>query len=267
MPLLLHQRLPSPVLPTAMSATRSMQTSSSACHIGPPTVGGDVHEDVPETTTAGNIPSFPGSSRIASTGTLQATLVVSDEEMIPLKIQKVLGNDIFYKHLSDIALQIFGPTIRKRWNDQEKRLKDELTNQMVEWFENDTFDKTKLLDKGGTYLKYVRDQYRTHLKRNLKYERPPMIPEREWKDLILDAKERIERKKGNTPLDARRRLSDMSKATKARQEKHGQHKLGSGGYMKLVARIALNSIESTQKMTRELPTSKAIQLWLIRYEN
>ncbi|GLJ48712.1 hypothetical protein SUGI_1027310 [Cryptomeria japonica] len=99
-----QQRSPSHVLPTTMSATRSMQTSSSACHIDPPTIGGDAHEDVPE-------------------------------------------------------------------------------------------------------------------------------------DLILDAKERIERKKGNTPLDARRRLSDMSKATKARQEKHGQHKLDSGGYMKLVARI------------------------------
>ena len=76
---------------------------------------------------------------------------------------------------------------------------------MVEWFGNDTFDKTKLLEKAGTYLKYVRDQYRTHLEKNVKYERPPMIPEREWKDLILDAKERIERKKGNTPPDARRR--------------------------------------------------------------
>ncbi|XP_057817793.1 uncharacterized protein LOC131030866 [Cryptomeria japonica] len=112
-----HQRSPSPVLLTAMLATCSMQTSSFARHIGPPTVGGDAHEDVLEVTTADNIPSFPGSSRIASTGTLQATLVVSDEEMLPLKIQKVPGNDIFYKYLSDIALQIFGLTIRKRWND------------------------------------------------------------------------------------------------------------------------------------------------------
>ncbi|GLJ31571.1 hypothetical protein SUGI_0633570 [Cryptomeria japonica] len=118
-------------------------------------------------------------------GTLQATLVVSDEELIPLKIQKVPGNDIFYKNLNDISLQIFGPTIRKRWNDQEKKLKDELTNRIVGLFGNDTFDKTKLLEKAGTYLK----------------------------------------------------LSDTSKETKARQEKHGQHKLGSGGYMKLAARI------------------------------
>ncbi|GLJ53903.1 hypothetical protein SUGI_1151440 [Cryptomeria japonica] len=167
------------VLPTAMSATRSMQTLSIApARVDLPT-GGDAHEDTPEASTVDNISSFPGSSRIASTGTLQATLVVSDEELIPLKIQKVLGNDIFYKNLNDISLQIFGPTIRKRWNDQEKKLKDELTNHM----------------------------------------------------------ERIERKKGNTPPDTRRRLSDTSKATKARQEKHGQHKLGSGGYMKLTTQI------------------------------
>lgn len=93
----------------------------------------------------------------------------------------------------------------KRWNDQEKRLKDELTNRMVELFENDTFDKTKLLEKYGTYLKYVRDQYITYLVKNVKYERPPMILEREWKDLILDVKETIERKKGNTPPNTKRR--------------------------------------------------------------
>ncbi|GLJ12055.1 hypothetical protein SUGI_0183020 [Cryptomeria japonica] len=100
-----------------------MQTSSVApARVDPPT-GGDAHEDAPEASTADNIPSFLGSSRIASTGMLQATLVVSDEELIPLKIQKVPGNDIFYKNLNDISLQIFGPTIRKRWNDQEKKVK------------------------------------------------------------------------------------------------------------------------------------------------
>lgn len=55
------------------------------------TVAGDAHEDAPKATTGDNIPSFPRSSRIASTGMLQATLVVSDEELIPLKIQKVPG--------------------------------------------------------------------------------------------------------------------------------------------------------------------------------
>jgi hypothetical protein len=33
------------------------------------------------------------------------------------------------------------------------------------------------------------------------------------------------------------RLPDASKVTKARVEKHGQHKLGQGGYGKLKARI------------------------------
>jgi len=33
------------------------------------------------------------------------------------------------------------------------------------------------------------------------------------------------------------RLSDTSKATMARIEKHGKNKLGPGGYSKLVARI------------------------------
>lgn len=34
-----------------------------------------------------------------------------------------------------------------------------------------------------------------------------------------------------------RRLQDTSVATKARQDKHGQHKLGQGGYGRLKARI------------------------------
>jgi hypothetical protein len=34
-----------------------------------------------------------------------------------------------------------------------------------------------------------------------------------------------------------RRLQDTSKATKERQEKHGQHKLGQGGYGRLKARV------------------------------
>ena len=34
-----------------------------------------------------------------------------------------------------------------------------------------------------------------------------------------------------------RRLQDTSKETKARQDKHGQHKLGQGGYGRLKARI------------------------------
>ena len=36
------------------------------------------------------------------------------------------------------------------------------------------------------------------------------------------------------------RLSDTSKVTKERLEKHGQHKLGQGGYQKLREQIARN---------------------------
>ena len=38
-------------------------------------------------------------------------------------------------------------------------------------------------------------------------------------------------------IDAR--VSDTSKATKARIEKKGNHKLGQGGYLKLAARIVI----------------------------
>lgn len=34
-----HQRLAPPILPTTMSVMCNMQTSSIACHLGPPTVG------------------------------------------------------------------------------------------------------------------------------------------------------------------------------------------------------------------------------------
>ena len=55
------------------------------------------------------------------------------------------GNDIFYKHMNDLSLEIFGPTIRIRWNKQEKYLKDELTNRLVGLFGKDTFDTSKVL--------------------------------------------------------------------------------------------------------------------------
>ncbi|XP_057839502.2 uncharacterized protein LOC131049462 isoform X2 [Cryptomeria japonica] len=63
-----------------------------------------------------------------------------------------------------------------------------------------------------------------------------MIPEREWKDLVLDGKDKTAKKKGETP-SGQGRMLDTSKATKARLEKCEHHKLGFGGYMNLVARI------------------------------
>ena len=35
----------------------------------------------------------------------------------------------------------------------------------------------------------MRDQYRRALKLDPKYERPPMVPQLEWNELIKDAKE------------------------------------------------------------------------------
>ena len=48
-----------------------------------------------------------------------------------------------------------------------KNLKDELTNQLVGIFSNDTFDTSKVRKKAEQHMKIVRDQYRVHLEKNL----------------------------------------------------------------------------------------------------
>ena len=98
-----------------------------------------------------------------------------------------------------MTLEIFGPTIRTRWDRQGKALKDELTNRLVGLFGKDTFDTSKVLQKDGKKLKIVRDQYRVHLEKKRRYERPPMIPSREWKYLVEDAKEKGLRRAGKIP--------------------------------------------------------------------
>lgn len=82
--------------------------------------------------------------------------------------------------MNDLTLEIFGPAIHARWKSQSSMLKDDLMN----------FNKIGVTSKACLYLKYLRDQYRVHLKINPKYERPPTIPEREWKALVEDAKEK-----------------------------------------------------------------------------
>ena len=69
--------------------------------------------------------------------------------------------------MNDLALVIFGPTIRTMWNKQPKALKDDLTNHLVVFFGEDTFDTSKVLQKAVKHLNIVQDQYRVHLKRNL----------------------------------------------------------------------------------------------------
>ena len=87
-----------------------------------------------------------------------------------------VGNNVFYKNLHEKALDIFGPTIRTRWNAQNEKLKDDLMNHMVNLF-GETFNKKGVTAAAGLNLKYVRADYRDNLQKNHKYERPPMVPE------------------------------------------------------------------------------------------
>jgi hypothetical protein len=93
--------------------------------------------------------------------------------------------------MNDLTLDIFGPTICTRWNSQSSKLKYELINKLVGLFGEGSFNKSGVSSKAGAYLKYLWDQYRVHLQKNPKYEHPPMIPEREWKALQEDAKEKM----------------------------------------------------------------------------
>ena len=61
---------------------------------------------------------------------------------------------------------------------------------MVNLFGN-TFNKKVVTKLAGKSLKYTRAQYRDKLQIYLKHEHPPMVPEKEWKALIEDAKENL----------------------------------------------------------------------------
>ena len=113
--------------------------------------------------------------------------------------------------MNDLAFDIFRPTICIMWNKQPKDLKDDMTNRLVSLFGKDTFDTLKVLQKAGKHLKIVRDQYRVHLEKNPRYERPPMIPSMEWKALVEDGKEKGLRKSGKIPPGGTRRYAIHSK--------------------------------------------------------
>ena len=70
-------------------------------------------------------------------------------------------------------------------------------NHMVNLF-GDTFNRIVVTAVDGLTLKYVRADYRDNLQINSKYERPSMVPEKEWKVLIDDANEKASRKQGKT---------------------------------------------------------------------
>jgi len=115
-----------------------------------------------------------------------------------------VGNNDFYRSLENKALLIFGPTIQERWNSHYSNLKKELMDYLEILFGVDTFNKTLSITAVGQYLKYTREAYRKHLKQNDRYERPLMIPEREWKALIEDAKEKKLKDEVKTPYGPRR---------------------------------------------------------------
>jgi hypothetical protein len=84
-----------------------------------------------------------------------------------------MRNNIFFKHMHDKALDIFGPTIQTRWNAHNTSLKKNLTDHLVSQF-GDSFNKIGVTSLAGTYLKYGRDQYRVHLQTKPRYENPPI---------------------------------------------------------------------------------------------
>jgi hypothetical protein len=53
-------------------------------------------------------------------------------------------------------------------------------------FSVDMFNTKAVISTADAYLKYTHDVYRQSLARNPRYERPPSIPEREWKAIIDD---------------------------------------------------------------------------------
>ena len=77
-------------------------------------------------------------------------------------------------------------------------------NHMVNLF-GDTFNKKGVTAAAGLNLKYVSANYRDNLQINTKYEHPPMVLEKEWKDLMDDAKENaLIKQRKNFPLGSRR---------------------------------------------------------------
>lgn len=71
----------------------------------------------------------------------------------------------------------------------------------------DTFNKSGVASAAGTNLKYAQDMYKVHLQKKPRNEHPPMIPKRECKALIEDAKENKMRQEGKKPPSATRLLT------------------------------------------------------------
>jgi hypothetical protein len=80
------------------------------------------------------------------------------------------------------------------WNFHNSNLKKELMDYLEGLFGVDMFNTKAVTSTACEYLKYTRDVYRRSLARNPRYECPPSIPKREWKEIIDDAKEKILKK-------------------------------------------------------------------------
>ena len=89
-------------------------------------------------------------------------------------------------------------------------MKDELIARLVGLFGAETFNQKKVLEKDGQHLHYVREGYRNNLAINPKYERPPMIPTREWKGFLDDAREKAVEIAGNLVPESSRRYAILS---------------------------------------------------------
>ena len=103
-------------------------------------------------------------------------------------------------------MELFGPTIRTQWNGQDRKNKYELIDHMVNLF-NNIFNKKVVTKLAGENLKYTRAQYREKLQLDLKHEHPPVVPKKEWKALIEDAKENLFRKQGRHPQPSKARYN------------------------------------------------------------
>ena len=77
-------------------------------------------------------------------------------------------------------------------------------NHMVILF-GDNFNKKGVTATTNLNLKYARVDYRDNLQINTKNDHPPMVPQKDWKVLMDDAKENALRNQGKTrPIGSRR---------------------------------------------------------------
>ena len=89
-------------------------------------------------------------------------------------------------------------------------MKDELIARLVGFFGAETFNRKKVLEKDGQHLHYVWEGYRNNLAINPMYERLPMIPTREWKGFLDDARDKAAKIAGKPVPESARRYAILS---------------------------------------------------------